>query len=1045
MDSDIKLPIKKTEGETLEDRMTENAYDRVLPARYLNKNNKGEVVEDQEDVFKRVAKNVALPEVVYEAERLGKEVTITPSQVKDNHSAREELVREVFGEEVKPGEGEKMGLETNLTEENVKHLSYDNLVDEIDEDLREVLVDVKEKYQEQMEYLRFMPNTPTIIGAGDELQMLAACFVMSPDDDMHDIHEKIRISALTQQKGGGVGYGFWKLRPKGDIVKSSGGFASGPISFMRTYDQMCSTIAQGGTRRGAQMGVMRISHPDVLQFIHSKDKDVSLAYTLKLNDPDDFTHSSFGEALDEARELIDEDGRVPEHLRNAAEGHLSNFNISVGVTDSFMEAVYNDDEYTFTNPRSGEDFVANDKTVDMYTRFGLGEYVEEGEVLSVPARELWKHIIRGAHENGEPGVVFLERMNKENAFDPEEHPEKRIYSTNPCGEQELFDYDACNLSHINLSTILDEDCEEQDYRVFRKKVLEDMGNPDGANVDESEIVEKFIEQVVDWEDLDERIALNTRFLDNVITMSDYPIEEIEETTRTTRKIGLGIMGYAQMLVQMGVKYGSEAGDEIARQLMIHINDKCVDESQSLAVDDEPGKDRGEFEEWDKSKWSEPVENHEWFDKRCGFDSSKWEDGYPVRNHSHTTIAPTGTTSILGNTSGGCEPIYSVANFRNVSEDVQGEDMLVQFDDFFLRVLEANDIDIESVKKEAIRKMDNNEFEGIETLSNVPNELGELFVTTSDLSTKEHASVQCAFQEGVSSSISKTINAPNDSTVDEAQEAFEYIYDNGGKGVTYYRDGTRNKQVLTTRRQNKQFADEEEILQVVRDKITEDKEFLNELVGMMVEMSDEDKIMIEKLAEELGDSMDESSSELDLDKSGYDSEMMGLSEYRKRPDNLVGSTIRVSTGYGSLYVTLNEDENGNLFEVICEIGKSGGLKSSFTESLGRMISMALRYGVPPERIIKHLSGIKSPKVTWDNGDTIQSIPDGIAYALQKYVNKGGVIGLLQEQRDGDIGEVEGRDIQRSKGDVEEQCPDCGAGIRYEEGCMKCEADCGWSKC
>ncbi|MEF8825309.1 MAG: LAGLIDADG family homing endonuclease, partial [Halapricum sp.] len=275
-------------------------------------------------------------------------------------------------------------------------------------------------------------NSPTLMNAGDELQQLSACFVDSPEDDIDDIHQTAKEAAQVFQSGGGMGYAFWRLRPYGDPVGSTGGIASGPITFMRTYDQMCETIAQGGARRGAQMGVMRVSHPDVIQFIHAKNKDVSLAETLRLNDPDDFTHNSFAEALEEARELIDEDGKVPKHLRNAVEGHLSNFNISVGITDDFMEALENGEEFTFTNPRTNEPHVATEETKELYDMFDLGEYVEVGEVLSVPAEKIFERIVQGAHENGEPGVIYLERVNKQHSFDVEEHPDHRILATNPC-------------------------------------------------------------------------------------------------------------------------------------------------------------------------------------------------------------------------------------------------------------------------------------------------------------------------------------------------------------------------------------------------------------------------------------------------------------------------------------------------------------------------------------------------------------------------------------------------------------------------------------
>ncbi|MFB6296913.1 MAG: adenosylcobalamin-dependent ribonucleoside-diphosphate reductase, partial [Salinirussus sp.] len=418
----------------------------------------------------------------------------------------------------------------------------------------------------------------------------------------------------------------------------------------------CETIAQGGARRGAQMGVMRVSHPDVVQFIHAKNKDVSLAHTLRLNDPDDFTHTSFAEALEEARDLIDDEGRVPEHLRNAVEGHLSNFNISVGITDEFMDAVEAGEEFTFTNPRTGEAHVATPQTKELYEMFDLGEHVEVGEVLSVPAELIWERIVEGAHENGEPGVIYLERVNKEHSFDVEEHPKHQILATNPCGEQPLEEYEACNLGHINLSTLAAEGA--PDWRVW--------SDQHGREYDSrADAIEAFLDESIDWEAFDRRIEMGTRFLENVVTMSDFPVPEIEQKVREMRKIGLGIMGLAQLYVQLGVKYGSDAGNEIARQLMRHINHHSKWTSRELA------DERGTFAEWEHSKYADPTEYREWFEHQTGLDADDWEGGFPIRNHNTTTIAPTGTTSMVGNTTGGCEPIYNVAYYKNVSDDVQG--------------------------------------------------------------------------------------------------------------------------------------------------------------------------------------------------------------------------------------------------------------------------------------------------------------------------------------------------------------------------------------
>ncbi|WP_254768954.1 LAGLIDADG family homing endonuclease [Salinilacihabitans rarus] len=1397
---EITLPIKRTEGETLEERMTANAYHNILPARYLRRGADGNLVETQEELFERVGKNIALAEVVYEADNRDVEVTVTPDQLKPNHPRRDELAAEVFGE----GTTVDDDVEVELTERNVNKFAYDTVVPDLPDEIREHVEDVAETFIEGMETLSFMPNSPTLMNAGDELQQLSACFVMSPDDDLSDIHETAKEAAEVFQSGGGVGYGFWQLRPYGDAVGSTGGIASGPITFMRTYDQLCETIAQGGTRRGAQMGIMRVSHPDVIEFIHAKNKDVSLAHCLRLNDPDDYTYTTFAEALEEARDLIDEDGRVPKHLRNAVEGHLSNFNISVGVTDAFMEALGNDEEYTFTNPRTGEPHVATEETKEMYERYGLGEYVEVGEELSVPAEVVWERIVEGAHENGEPGVIYLERVNKEHSFDVEKHPDHRIKATNPCvtgdtlistehglipaeelyeqgvvtdvvvdgrlsedtvkeassvfktgekdvykltteegyelrltadhrvmtndgwveaseletgdtvhvqnrkgsfgrhgtaeegrvlgwlvgdghfkhgeeravlnfydedcelserfaedvndavrdpignanydvgvcqiqrpeeyrgvdareervrsirlyelaeeaglvedkhqvpdavfrgseemargflqalftadggvqgtvekgvsvrlsssdrdllvdvqqlllnfgiaskiyderreegtkalpdgnggtkeyniraqhdlviakdnlvrfrevigfllesknealderldaydrgpygerfeatvesveydgheavydltepdthsflanglvvhncGEQPLEEYEACNLGHINLSTLADFDA--PDWRVWSEEHADEYDSREEA-------VEAFLEEAIDWAEFDERIEYGTRFLENVVTMSDFPVEEIEATVRRMRKIGLGVMGLAQLYIQLGIEYGSEEGNEVARQLMTHINHGSKWTSHELA------KERGSFDDWDESKYADPTEYREWFERQTGLDADEWAEGFPVRNHNTTTIAPTGTTSMVGNTTGGCEPIYNVAYYKNVTDDVQGEEMLVEFDDYFLRTLEANGIDVEAAKREAQEQMASNEFDGVEGLETVPDAIGELFVITSDLSAKEHAAVQCACQVGVDSAISKTVNAPNDSTLEDAKEVFEWVYEHGGKGVTYYRDGTRSKQVLTTRADNAEFADEDEAAAAIVEQITE--------VFGSVETFLENEDVRAAAGGDLGSLFD------GVEPADY-------AEKRPRPDTLHGVSQRIDTGYGKVYITINEDpETGEPFELFANTGNSGGFTGSFTEALAKTISVALRSGVDPYEIVDKLEGIRSPKVAWDKGEQIQSIPDAFGTALRRYLDDEidkpyprqqtleesadaeEAVGHEGHETDGGAAteSAGARDATQDLIDAGEspECPSCGSlSLYYSEGCKTCES-CGWSEC
>ncbi|WP_248908702.1 adenosylcobalamin-dependent ribonucleoside-diphosphate reductase [Halocatena marina] len=1026
---EITLPIKRTEEELLEDRMTDNAYQNILPARYLRKDATGSLVESQDDLFERVAKNIALAEAVFEAERRDVAVTVRPEQLKPDHPRRDELASEVFG----AGTSVDDDREATLSVHTVNKFAFETVVPDLPDEIRDHVEQVATEFQALMEHLSFIPNSPTIMNAGDELQQLSACFVMSPDDDLTNIHETAKNAAEVFQSGGGCGYAFWQLRPYGDPVGSTGGIASGPITFMRTYDQLCETIAQGGTRRGAQMGVMRVSHPDVIEFIHSKNKDVSLAHCLRLNDPDDYTYTSFGDALEEARGLIDDDGRVPKHLRNAVEGHLSNFNISVGVTDGFMEALYAGEEFTFTNPRTGDPHIATAETKEMYGRYDLEDHIEIGEPLTIPAEIIWERIIEGAHENGEPGVIYLERVNKEHSFDVEEHPDHEILATNPCGEQPLEEYEACNLGHINLSTLAAFDA--PDWRVWSGEHEDEYDSREDA-------IEAYLEEAIDMEAFDRRIELGTRFLENVVTMSDFPVREIEQKVRDMRKIGLGIMGLAQLYIQLGIRYGSDVGNEVARQIMVHINHQSKWASHELALE------RGNFNDWSDSKYAAPTEYREWFEHQTGLSADEWDEGFSVRNHNTVTIAPTGTTSMLGNTTGGCEPIYNVAYYKNVSDDVQGDEMLVEFDDYFLRVLEANDIDVKVVKDEAKEQMAKNEFDGVASLSTVPDAISELFVVTSDITAKEHAAVQCACQHGVDSSISKTVNAPNDSTMEDAREVFEYIYNHGGKGVTYYRDGTRSKQVLTTRAENADFTDESEAATAIVERI-------HEVFGDVESF--------------LGNEAVQADLEMDIENVVKGRTGGAYARERPRPDVLYGVTQRIDTGYGKMYVNINEDEHNEPFELFATIGNSGGFTASFTEGLAKTISYALRSGVDPYEIAEDLQGIRSPKVAWDKGEQINSIPDAIGVAMRRYLDDEINRPYPQQQNLTEVAEVDvdverddAPEIEDSDGDNEDtdeeadaqslidagespECPDCGSMTLYfSEGCKTCES-CGWSEC
>jgi ribonucleoside-diphosphate reductase alpha chain len=1070
---DLTIPIQRVTGESVDDRLSDVIRTQTLPERYLNKDEDGNVVEEPAEMFERVAKNLAVAEIVHESNKLSIEVWVTPQQVKPNHPRRGQLAAEVFGydgrtfeslEEVpdslEDAEPHLLDETVELTEENASKFAYDTVVPELEnEDLKAHVTGIKDEFEDLLKHLRWMPNSPALMNAGDELQQLAACFVMSPDDDMDNIYNTSRKAANTFQSGGGVGYAFWKLRPYGDVVGSTGGIASGPITFMRSFDRMCETIAQGGSRRGAQMGVMRVTHPDVIQFIHAKNKDISLAHCLRLNDPDDYTHNSFIEALDEARSLIDEDGNVPKHLRNAAEGHLSNFNISVGVTDEFMEAVKNDEDYELVNPRTGEPHVATEETKELYKRFGLGDEVEVGEELTLPAREVWDRIATGAHENGEPGILMLDRANEQHAFPVEsspgpDHDEHEILASNPCGEQFLEEYEACNLGHINLSTVvakepdydhsiydLDGIASEPTARDFREWHSQEAALGYDGPRDDPDHIRKFLDQALNWEDLNHRIDLGLRFLENVCTMSDFPVPKIEETVRKNRKVGLGIMGLAQMFIQLGLKYGEPAANEVTEQLMVYINRRAKAKSHELAVEQK----RGSFENHDESKYDDPVEHKEWFEHQTGENAEDWEDGYPIRNYNVTTIAPTGTTSQIARTSGGCEPIFSVVNLRSSSDDINDGEQYVEMDDYFKEVVEANGIDSEEVEAEATELMNNNEFHGIQSLSTVPDALSELFITSKDLTAKQHAQVQCAAQKGVDSSISKTINAPHDATVDEAKDVLMYVYDNGGKGVTYYRDGSRSKQVKTTRKQNTEFADldEEDAAEVLLEQIRE-----------TFEESIFDFLSDESVQEEINGDVGEIINLIDEEKLPG-----GYALTRARPKTLQSATTKISTGYGEIFINITYDDNGDPFETFISTGKSGGLFASNAEAIGKVVSVALRSGVPPEEVIDVLENIRAPKRAWDEGEQIESIPDAVATALKRF-QRGELFTENSEQQqqldavmedggDGKSSSSESEDDEERVSPVEygesPMCPDCEENaLYYSEGCKTCEA-CGWSEC
>lgn len=715
----VAVPILTVDDSlSVDQRLSDNARQNILPARYLQKDDDGNVAETPEQLFHRVADNVATAEYLYS-----------------------------------PEEFEEWS----------------------------------ERFEELMGTLQFMPNSPTLMNAGMSLQQLSACFVLEPGDSLikpdefgrDSIMDTAHNAAAVFKSGGGVGYSFSHLRPKGTWITSTESETSGPMQFMELFDATCQTVKQGGKRRGAQMGIMRVDHPDIGRFAVAKRE----------------------------------------------EGNLSNFNISVAITDEFKRAVDNDDTYTFYSPQS--DFSEEFEYVNATKHFYSPEYKnaspgvvdeniwrdhvdgmeawdwDEGTTVSfrekwqsvfedmdftgtmeLPARFIWDIVLDGAWRNGEPGLFHIDETNREHTFDVEKYPEYKIHATNPCAEQPLVRYEACNLGHINLGLML------QPGAMQFSDWLDEYG--DGYYREESQVVD-YMNQVIDYDRLDYVIEGGVRFLDNVVTMSEFPVEQITNQVNDLRKIGLGVMGWAHMLLQMGIDYGSDDSITAARHIMSYIDAQATWQSHKLA------EERGSFDAWDKSKYADPMSYPEWFEKHTQQDPTAWKDGFPMRNHNVTTVAPTGTTGMIANTSGGIEPLFNVAFKKNVGNDIQGAEKLVEFDPFFMETLKANGIDVMNMKRMVLTQMNENRFEGVSSLP-LPEDVKNMFTTTNEISSREHGLMQRAFQDAVDSGISKTINLPEEATHEDVHDAYMLALsdDEVGstiKGLTVYRNNSRKIQVM----------------------------------------------------------------------------------------------------------------------------------------------------------------------------------------------------------------------------------------------------------
>ena len=524
------------------------------------------------------------------------------------------------------------------------------------------------RFYDMMAALEFMPNSPTLMNAGKENGQLSACFVLPVGDSMEEIFETNKHAALIHKTGGGTGFSFSRLRPSGSVVASTSGVASGPVSFMRVYNASTEAVKQGGTRRGANMGILRIDHPDIVDFINCK-QDTS---------------------------------------------EITNFNISVAVTDKFMEALASGESFPLIDPRSGD------------------QYEIDGEKQSVDPNSLFEKIVENAWATGEPGIIFIDRMNRGNPT----YPNETIESTNPCGEQPLPPYDSCNLGSINLS----------------KFVISPLPNDYDPSAPQSGI---------DFERLGRTIRTAIHFLDNVIDQNHYPIEQIERQTQKNRRVGLGVMGLADLLSRLNVPYGSDRSFELAELLMEFVESEARKQSSELA------KRRGKFPNWENSIYA--------------------KENVAMRNATVTTIAPTGTISIIADCSSGIEPHYALSFERNVMDGTR----LTSFNSEFLARLKEANLDSEDL----LEKVKN--ARSIRNLDEIAESIRAIFPTAEDISPEEHIRMQAIFQQHCDSSVSKTINFPEKASKDEVREAFTKAFELGCKGVTVYRDNSRPNQVLST--------------------------------------------------------------------------------------------------------------------------------------------------------------------------------------------------------------------------------------------------------
>ena len=725
---------------------------------------------------------------------------------------------------------------------------------------------VADSFYELMTSLRFLPNSPTLMNAGRPLGQLSACFVLPVGDSMEEIFEAVKNAALIHKSGGGTGFSFSRLRQKGATVRSTGGVASGPVSFMRVFNVATEAVKQGGTRRGANMGILRVDHPDILEFIRCKSNT----------------------------------------------SDINNFNISVGLTEAFMRAVEANENYDLIDPKT------------------------KHSVSQLSARAVFDEIVDAAWATGEPGIVYLDRLNRDNVVPSV----GEIESTNPCGEQPLLPYESCNLGSIDLVSLLKTE--------------------DGVVKLDFDLLKATVESAV-------------HFLDNVIDVNNYPLERIGEMTKSTRKIGLGVMGFADALLALGIPYNSEEGVAFAERVMSFIQATGHNASKALA------KSRGAF----------PL-----------FSESTLKDGEPIRNATVTTIAPTGTLSIIAGCSSGVEPVFGYVYIRNVMDGTQ----MVEVNPLLMEKLRSLGLDSEEMFQRIAA-------EGtIAHIAEIPEEVRKVFVCAHDISPEAHVRMQAAFQRHTDNAVSKTVNFPNAASREDVYAVYLLAYREGLKGVTIYRDGSRTGQVLNIGKVNDGKA--------------------------------------------AGETTESDKPELNAPLP----ENYGKIEPRPRPLVTRGFTEKMNIGCGTLYVTVNYDENG-ICEVFTSTGKAGGCPSQ-SEATARLASIALRSGISMSEVYDQLKGIRCPSTIRQKNMSCTSCPDAIARVLlkvSKYIDSGADYTTPDAQAKTIAPQpapapqsgipafvpLDVSDVPANAAEVH-VCPECGGKVEHEGGCVICRT-CGFSKC